>query len=402
MPNREPRSYFGLRVRQRDAEGATELFTFYARASDVDGWAGVRRSADMDEGIQRVLKESRKRAISRFVASEETNTIPNSILIAFGDGVATFEETDCGGADDTSNGCGDRLAWGTLTFDYRPEAPDDERAAMVVDGQHRLRGLAAYADDSGEDLPLLVVALLDADVQEQAFQFVVINNKAVRVPTANVKSIIAGIDEKALEERLNNAGVRYGSISPVLRDLNDLQESPFKDLLKWDYNKVDEGQLVPLTALEQMLRQLRVEFPFLEEDEDTLFFAFLAIWRAVASCYPELWGQEGKLMTKVGLAATNEFLTQRLKTFWESGLVDLYQPESVEPRVVEIMGRVPQEFWSSEWTIGKVQDNANVRRLIKRDLATSQNNARLKRPWHDELQLVAPPTETEDPAPDEE
>ena len=398
MPDQESRNYFGLRVRQRDAEGATELFTFYAKASDIDGWAGVRRSADMDEGIQRMLKPTRKRAISRFVASEKTNTIPNSILIAFSSGVAMFKEVDCGSADkgEISNGCDDRLAWGMLTFSYEPGAPDDERAAVVVDGQHRLRGLAAYAKESGEDLPLLVVALLDADVQEQAFQFVVINNKAVKVPTENVKSIIAGIDEEALTERLNNAGVRYGSVSPVLRDLNDFQDSPFKNLLKWDYNKVGGGQLVPLTALEQMLRQLRVEFPFLEEDEDTLFFAFLAIWRAVASCYPNLWGKEGKLMTKVGLTATNELLTQRLKAFWENELIDLYDPESVEPRVAEIMSRVPEEFWSAEWTIVKVQDNANVRRLIKRDLATSQTNARLKRPWYDELQLVPPPSEMEE------
>jgi DGQHR domain-containing protein len=356
----------------------------------------------MDEGIQRMLKPSRKRAISRFVASEETNTIPNSILIAFSSGVASFEEVDCRTEDDVSNGCDERLAWGRLTFTFDPGVPDDERAAMVVDGQHRLRGLAAYADESGEDLPLLVVALLDADVQEQAFQFVVINNNAVRVPTANVKSIIAGIDEDALEERLHNAGVRYGSISPILRDLNDLEESPFKDLLKWDYNKVEGGQLVPLTALEQMLRQMRVEFPFLEEDEDTLLFAFLAIWRAVASCYPDIWGTEGKLMTKVGLTATNEFLTQRLKGYWEDGIVDLYDPESIEPRVIKIMDRVPPDFWVSKWTIGKVQDNANVRRLIRRDLATIRNNVQLHHPWYHELQLVAPPSETEDQSQTEE
>jgi DGQHR domain-containing protein len=402
MPDQETRNYFGLRVRQRDAETAPQQFAFYASASDVSGWVGVRHSADMDEGIQRMLKPSRKRAISRFVASEETNTIPNSILIAFKSGVASFEEVLCRAVDDVSNGCNERLAWGRLTFAFDPGVPDEERAAMVVDGQHRLRGLAAYAEESGEDLPLLVVALLDADVQEQAFQFVVINNKAVRVPTDNVKSIIAGIDEDALVERLYKAGVRYGSSSPILRDLNDLDESPFKNLLKWDYNKAEGGQLVPLTALEQMLRQMRVEFPFLEEDEDTLLFAFFAIWRAVASCYPEIWGKEGKLMTKVGLAATNEFLTQRLKGYWEDGIVDLYDPDSIEPHVIKIMNRVPEDFWMSEWTIGKVQDNANVRLLIRRDLATIRNNMQLRHPWYHDLKLVAPPSEAEDQSQAEE
>lgn len=389
----EQREYFGVRVQQRRGGEATELFTFYARASDVDAWAGVRRSSDTDEGIQRVLKESRKKAITKFVSSNEFNTIPNSILLAFGEGApTTFTSADeevgeaTGGASD--NDCGDHLTWGTLGFSFDPQAPDEDRIAMVVDGQHRLRGLASYAEESGEDVPILVVALLDAGVQEQAFQFVVINNKSVRVPTSNVKSIIAGIDEDELQDRLEKAGVRYGSNSPTLKALNDRDDSPFKDLLEWDYNKVVDQRLIPLTALEQMLRQFENEFDFLEDDEDTLFYAFCAVWRAVKWRYEELWGERGKLMRKVSLAAFNEFLAQQLKTLWAVGTADIFESDSVEEATANVVRPIPPEFWTADWTVDKIQDNANVRRLIRRDLEAAQANVRLRRAWHTKLELI--------------
>jgi hypothetical protein len=70
-----------------------------------------------------------------------------------------------------------------------------------------------------EDPPILLVALIDASSDEQAFQFVVINNKAAKVPTDNVKAIIATVSENDLRDRLLNAGVNYGDISATLKDI---------------------------------------------------------------------------------------------------------------------------------------------------------------------------------------
>lgn len=153
---------------------------------------------------------------------------------------------------------------------------------------------------AGENMPVLIVALLDADVQEQAFQFIVINNKAVRVPTDNVKAIIAEIDEKRLSQRLQAAGVRYGEISPILYELNILDASPFKDLLDWDLNR-GGTRIVPLTAIEQALRYMRAEFTMLDEDEDSLLDIFCAVWRGIKAAFPGLWAKDNKLMKKVCL-----------------------------------------------------------------------------------------------------
>lgn len=389
----EHRKYFGVRVQQRRGGQATEFFTFYARASDVNKWAGVRESSDIAGGIQRVLNEPRKKAIAKFMSSNKYNTIPNSILVAFDIGATTTFESLDGDVEAvvegaTDNECGENVTWGKLEFDFDPETAEEERIAMVVDGQHRLRGLAAYADQSGEDVPLLVVALLDADIQEQAFQFVVINNKATKVPTSNVKSIIADIDEEALQERLEDAGVRYGSNSPMLKAFNDSPESPFRSLLDWHYNKEKDQRLVPLTAIEQLVRQFVNEFDFLKDDEDTLFYALCAVWRAVQFRYEQLWGKEGNLMRKVSLAALNEFLAEQLKTIWAIGNADIFDSGSVESAVAGVIRPIPPEFWLSEWTGVKVQDNANTRRIIKHDLETIQKNARLGQNWRTNLELI--------------
>ena len=66
-----------------------------------------------------------------------------------------------------------------------------------------------------------------------------LNNKVVKIPTENVKSIIANLneEEEELQKRLLKAGVSYGKQSPVLIDINNLDSSPFQNLLKWPYNK---------------------------------------------------------------------------------------------------------------------------------------------------------------------
>ncbi len=200
-----------------------------------------------------------------------------------------------------------------------------------------------------ENLPVLIVSLLDASVEEQAFQFIVINNKAVRVPTENVKSIIANIDEEKLQDRLLKAGVKYGNTSPVLRDINDSERSPFKNLLDWQYN--NQGtKLVPLTAIEQSLRYLKAKFKFLDEDDDSLVEIFFAIWRSVKNEYEQLWGKDNdnndnKLMKKVSINALNEYIVDNLFTSWTMGLVDIFDSQSVEKQVFNMMKLLTIEFW---------------------------------------------------------
>jgi hypothetical protein len=240
---------------------------------------------------------------------------------------------------------------------------------------------------AAEDVPALVVALLDADIQEQAFHFIVINNKAVRVPADNVKSILAGVNEQALQERLLTAGVRYGDVSPMLREVNDFDSSPFRALLDWDYNR--KGQrVVPLTAIEQALRFAVAELPSLGDDDDSLLGFFFAVWRGVRTAFPTLWGVDGPFMKKVSLNALNEFVVHRMKMAWEFGLVDVFVPEEVEQQALKASEMLVADYWTTPWNI-KIQDNANVRGLIFRDLEKMVENHKLRRRWSEDLSLIA-------------
>jgi DGQHR domain-containing protein len=385
---REDRQYFGCRVVQRVSVETVPLFTFYARAKDIRKWAGIRRVGESEQGTQRIFRETRIKSITRFLRADEKNTIPNSILLAFEPGQSQFypleAESELVKNQQFFNGFDNELAWGFLKFSFDTNMPEHEKPALIVDGQHRIYGISNYEE---EDLPLLVVSLIEAPLQEQAFQFVVINNKAVRVPPDNVRAIIAKIDEDELQRRLLLAGVGYGKASPLLRDINDLPSSPFKDLLDWPYNTT-ETKTVPLTAIEQSVRYIKTQFQALnlDDDEASLVEIFCAIWRAIKDNYPNLWGEEGKFMTKVNINALNEFIVERLKFSWEMGYVDIFDAKAIERLVLNIVGLLPKEFWESEWSI-RIQDNANVRNLIKSDLNTLANNSRLKNTWNEDLKL---------------
>lgn len=314
--------------------------------------------------------------------------IPNNILLAFEPGVAVFTSyqedlEDCLQNQDLGNGCNQQIDWGMLHFEFDEHAPEHQRPALVVDGQHRLYGISEFLD---EDLPLLAVCVIDASVQEQAFQFIVINNKAVRVPTDNVKAIIAHLDdEEQLQDRLLRAGVNYGNMSPVLREVNDLDTSPFQHLLDWPYNKKGP-KLVPISAIEQAFRFMKGVFDFMEDDEDSMLEVFLAVWRAVRTNYQDLWGKENAFMTKVNINAVNEFIMDRLKYAWEMEMVDIFSPDAVEQQVLGILRLIPPIFWETPWSI-KIQDNANVRNLIKSDLETLAQNIKLRRRWNEGLKV---------------
>lgn len=384
----ETRRYFGCMIRQRESNETVPFFLFHARIKDMKRWAGIRRIEDQPTGTQRVLRETRARAITRFLESDPRNTIPNSLLLAFEPNTVTYSRAGqqlepCIPLEDLGNGCENQTEWGFIEFEFDPSKPEHERPALIVDGQHRLYGMAGFGD---EDLTAIVIGLVGASHQEQAFQFIVVNSKSVKVPTDNVKSIIAEFDEVELQARLLKGGVKYGDVSPVLRDVDDLEISPFRNLLDWAHNR-DGTKLVPLTAVEQSLRYLRDLFAFLADDEDTLLQLFLAMWRGVRAQYPDLWGRDNKLMKKVCLNALNEFLADRLKFAWELGLVQIFNPDEVERMTLNML-QVPSQFWETDWDI-RIQDNANVRELIKTDLGKISDNLRLRENWASGIELIS-------------
>lgn len=381
------RSYVGCQVRQREHEDVVPFFSFIATVKDIREWAGVRRVAEQEHGTQRLFRKSRGRAIRTFFESSPINTIPTSVLVAFEPGAAEFRELDSCELDEvesTGNGCGDRLSWGVLEFSFQEDTADHNKPALIVDGQHRLFGMSELEN---ENLPVSVVALVDAAKIEQAFQFVVINNKGTRVPVDDIKSIIAELDEDDLKSRLLDAGVRYAKSSPLLRRANRDDTSPFQGLLDWPLNR-EGDKVIPTSAVEKADRYLQQRFRReLTEDDDSRFEILAAIWRGVRRNYRDLFSGDAKLLKKVCMTALNEFIVDGIARDWNMGRIDIFQVESVEDVAYETTKRIPNEFWERDWTI-RLKDNANVREFIRAEIEEVMRNVNLGNKWDEDVEIL--------------
>lgn len=384
------KNYFCCKIAQRGQGQSVEFALFVVGVKDIAQWAGVRRVGEHEKGTQRILKGSRTRAIKRFLAASNKNTIPVSILIAFDYGIAKFESLQsqidkCLDNRDATNGKEDNVNWGILSFTFEEGLEEIRKPALIVDGQHRLKGMDLLEN---EDIPIIVAALIDATPEEQAFQFVVINNKAAKVPTDNVKAIIASqIDETALQERLLAAGVNYGNISAALRDINEDPSSPFYMLLDWPLNITASRRIIQLTTIEACLRSIRNSFAGLEDDDDTQKEIFYSIWDAIKNTYSDLWITNEKFMSKVNITALNEFISERLAFAWEGGTLNLDESAQISALTRNILSLIPQAFWQIDW-IYKLQDNSVVRETIKEDLKKISQNTRIHKDWNENLKLV--------------
>ena len=126
------------------------------------------------------------------------------------------------------------------------------KIGVVIDGQHRLLGMK----DLDPSLHVNVVALLTGDLNEAAFQFLVINNKASKVPTDHIKALLAEHQDMRLQERLLSARLsinnRYEFVATADNDL----ESPFRNEIDWPTNRTGM-HLVKPAAIKTAVRDIQ-------------------------------------------------------------------------------------------------------------------------------------------------
>jgi hypothetical protein len=115
-----------------------------------------------------------------------------------------------------------------LTVLYR-EVYDELKPGILIDGQHRVMGTKTIGN-----VPFLVTALPGADWPELAFQFIVTNRTAKRVPESLLISIVGNSLSKQqrddIDNRLRDANIRVGLIEAVMMVHED-EQSPFYGML---------------------------------------------------------------------------------------------------------------------------------------------------------------------------
>jgi hypothetical protein len=178
---------------------------------------------------------------------------------------------------------------------------DEVKPGILIDGQHRVMGTKALGD-----IPFLVTALPLSGWSELAFQFIVTNRTAKRVPESLLISIIGNSLSKtqrsSIEGRLRDAGIRVGLIDAVMRVHED-EQSPFYELLSFGL-KGERGFLDAAAMQRKVIQpwyERKVEVQYLFDhlcegkrkndrteywkSEELWFEYFVAFWSAVRARY---------------------------------------------------------------------------------------------------------------------
>lgn len=173
-------------------QNGTELVCFKIKAKDLWNLVEInKRDPDKDEGYQRVLSASRRKAIANYFDSG--NVIPNNILVSFDKGVVL-------------NGNKSKI---TIP---------QKKIGWVIDGQHRLAG----ANEASTDVEVIVVAFLGLPIKDQVNQFITINNEGKGVPTSLLYDLLNYMPPKK-----NQKDIAIERAVDLANELRKDESSPF-------------------------------------------------------------------------------------------------------------------------------------------------------------------------------
>ena len=361
--------YPAIFSRQRGEAGPL-VATFVAPAGEIAQWAEIERIKHEGSGHQRLKNESRVRAIKRFLDQDTRNTIPTALVVALQ--LPEFDEEKI-----ELNTCS------TITIPIHVE----NCPGIIIDGQHRMYGVQSC----DPNLPLNIVALINPEDEEIAFQFLVINNKASKVPTDHVKFLVR-LEEDRLAERLKTARITLGTYSSYVDIVDNSPESPFYKSITWPVESSDRdsdrNDLVRPASIEQAIATIaKKKLPDLN-DVDSIVEFFFTLWGAVKEEWPELWSPESKLLQKVGLVTFTMFVIEDLVSIADRGYLVLSDPDKVRQEIQEnILGWLTPQFWESNWT-AKSLDTSAGRQIVVDALVEVRRNMRRSVRWDLDVDLI--------------
>jgi len=178
-------------------------------------FADVRQMTDQKDeylGIQRRLNPTRVKEIRVYTNTKDA-TFPTSIILAVEGKCATWDENKS-----------------TLTLsEYISEIPDDpedpdvpyDKIAKILDGQHRIEGLAGY---TGPTFQLNVAVFVDTDIAEQANIFATVNLAQTKVNKSLVYDLFDFARARSPQKSAHNIAVALNTVekSPLHRRIKRL------------------------------------------------------------------------------------------------------------------------------------------------------------------------------------
>jgi DGQHR domain-containing protein len=362
-------------VDQRHNGAGPRFALFAAPAGEITQWAGIRRRNETTQGTQRALNKSKLSALRNFLVKDTRNTVAPAITITLHLGLDQVQVVD------------EANHFSIITLNIPEGDGETEKPGLIIDGQHRLFGIAAY----DPACPINVVALLNADDLETAFQFLVINNKVTPVQPDLIRTLALDYAEGALAERLKTARLTLHANLPYVGIMDTDEDSPFRGIISLVAAGEQTGQrFVSPAAIENAIAVIQKKEVRELKSDDALCEFFYAIWSCLKEgAWTPLWEPTSKLLTKSGIIAMTSFVTDALIAKYDyAGDLDVSDPVKVREQVHLILQYQTPDFWTSEWTM-KISDALVVRGKILDALTKIYRNLRSNAPWHEDVDLVS-------------
>jgi DGQHR domain-containing protein len=384
---------------------APKICVFHASASQVLEWATVERLADSPKAAQRSLNKYKATAIKRFL-STPTNCIPTAVTIAIRPGSDVL--FDASGAGPWVSGPGKLVLKSPIPpAGAVPSVPaasggatnasaatpaairEVDKPAVVIDGQHRLFGIA----ETGTDKHVTVVALVSADDLEIAFQFLVINNKSSKVSPDHIRALAVAYDENELEKRLKSARLtRFPNLEYVALADTD-PESPFFGLIDWLANRTGT-KVIPPAAIEGAVAAIQQKELVVFSESDAICAFFFTVWSVIKEEWRDLWQEEvdardRSLLGKVGIITFTQYFTDALVQLSDLGKMNLGSPDEVRQQVKDMLEYQERAFWQAEWASTSYDTKAG-RAVVLEALQRINRNLRRKVSWREDIKMLDP------------
>ncbi len=366
------RTYECFQFRQRQSPAPTLVF-MCAPVSQVLEWASVEELGPDTAGHQRAKREAKVEAIDKFFRADSRNIIPTPIIVAFAEGKAVFEPHGKKGSG---------VTFGTLKVDQ------EKTSAAVVDGQHRLYGTEQF--DKRALVPL--VGLLDADKVEKAFQFLIVNNKATKVPTTHAKSLLAKMVATDLVSRLKGANVALDVEGVKDVDIvNTDPDSPFFQSIDWSTTPA-ASRMIQATAIEQSLDYIAGLGVAALEDRDVRRAVFLTAWKTIKTRWDKYWHPSTTLTGKVGIICLTRFVFD-LIVAWadnEDLKIDVTDLDEVAKQTEKVIGLMNPAFWRADWAQNAQGgfDTNQGRERVYQALKQLYRNGKDQNPWYADIDII--------------
>lgn len=253
----------------RVKQARREFFVFVMNSKKLLEWCYViRRSEDPKKGIQRIVREDRLKEISEYIKQAKDTIFPNSIVLDFSHEVKFFPSES-----QRNVGC--------------LRIPEKKDIAQVIDGQHRLYGVARAKKHF--DLP--VVAFIDLNVKQRASIFLTINSKQKGVNTSLVYDLFG----------LTRTGAPVELLAiDLAKSLHSDPDSPWKGLFKMTDARAKKKESLSLAAFVSALKKIlkNKDNIFSNLDFQQQLLTLKNYFNAIHKLFPTQWTKKEYILIK--------------------------------------------------------------------------------------------------------